>query len=198
MMETHNIETKTHGRYLVKRGASQRLLIGFHGYAENADKHLGELEKLGLDWTLVAVQALHRFYTRGDENVVASWMTRQDREDAIADNLDYVRRVVDAMAPYDTLAFAGFSQGVAMAYRAASRIACSGVIALGGDLPPDVPNLAVPVLIGRGEHDGWYTDEKLKKDLKFLPHASTCVFDGGHEWSDDFRRAAGEFLRRLS
>ena len=197
MIETHNIETKTHGRFLVKRGVSQRLLVGFHGYAENAEKHLVELEKLELDWTLVSVQALNRFYARGDELIVASWMTRQDRDDAIADNIEYVRRVVDAMAPYDTLAFLGFSQGAAMAYRAAARISCSGVIALGGDLPPDVPSLAVPVLIGRGEHDGWYTDEKLKKDLKSVPHANTCVFDGGHEWSDDFRRAASEFLRRL-
>jgi|ERR1051326_727114 predicted esterase len=197
MIETHNIETKTHGRYLVKRRTSQRLLVGFHGYAENAEKHLAELEKLELDWTLVAVQGLHRFYARGDQDVVASWMTRQDREDAISDNIEYVRRVVDAMAPYDTLAFLGFSQGAAMAYRAAAYIGCSGVIVLGGDLPPDVPSLAVPVLIGRGEHDGWYTGEKLKKDLKSLPHASTCAFDGGHEWSDEFRGAASEFLRRL-
>ena len=27
-------------------------------------------------WRLVSVQALHRFYTRGDQAVVASWMTR--------------------------------------------------------------------------------------------------------------------------
>jgi predicted esterase len=213
MIETHNIETKTHGRYLVRRGASQRLLVGFHGYAENAEKHLAEMEKLELDWTLVSVQALHRFYTRNEE-VVANWMTRQDRDDAIADNIEYVRNVVEAMKPYSTLAFIGFSQGAAMAYRAASAIACHGVLVLGGDLPPDVRSqwggdassprrgdgAAAPlqILIGRGEHDGWYTDEKLKEDLKSLPRANTCVFDGGHEWSDAFRAAASEFLRRLS
>jgi len=53
------------------------------------------------------------------------------------------------------------------------------------------------VLIGRGERDDWYNDEKLKKDLSFLPQAETCVFDGGHEWSDSFRAAAIEFLSRL-
>ena len=39
------------------------------------------------------VQALHRFYTRNDQSVVASWMTREDREHAIADNIEYLNRV---------------------------------------------------------------------------------------------------------
>jgi len=71
---------------------------------------------------LVSVQALHRFYSRGHEKVVASWMTRQDREQAIADNLGYVNRVINALladAPEVPVIFVGFSQGVAMAYRAA-------------------------------------------------------------------------------
>ena len=197
MIETHTIETKTHGRYLVRRGTNAHLLVGFHGYGESAEKHLSELEKVGVDWTLVAVQGLHRFYTRS-EDVVASWMTRQDRELAIADNIEYVRRVVDELKPSDRLVFAGFSQGAAMAYRAANAILCNGLIILGGDLPPDVATADVPVLIGRGTRDDWYTDEKLKKDLSFLPHAETRVFDGGHEWSDDFRAAAREFLSSLS
>src|SRR3954453_16521180 len=119
MNEMHIIETKTHGRYLVRRGASQRkILIGFHGYGESAERHLAELEKLNVDWTLVAVQALHPFYTKTQE-VVASWMTGQDREQAIADNIEYVRRVVDQLGVYEKLVFLGFSQGAAMAYRAA-------------------------------------------------------------------------------
>ena len=61
----------------VKRGSSH-LLVGFHGYGENAEKHLVEMESIGSGWTLASVQGLHRFYTRSEE-VVASWMTRQDR-----------------------------------------------------------------------------------------------------------------------
>ena len=197
MIETHTIETKTHGRYLLRRGTSQRLLVGFHGYGEGADKHLAELEKIAAgEWTLAAVQALNRFYTRNEE-IVASWMTRQDRELAIADNSDYVRRVVEELKPYDKLVFAGFSQGVAMAYRAANAIPCDGVIALAGDVPPEIASINIPVLIGRGTRDEWYTDEKLKKDLSFIPNAETKVFDGGHEWTDDFRAAAREFLNAL-
>ena len=197
MTETKIIETRAHGRYLVRRGENNRLLVGFHGYGENAERHLAELEKLDGDWTLVAIQALNRFYTRSEE-VVANWMTREDREIAIDDNINYVRRVIEELGPHDKLVFAGFSQGAAMAYRAAASIRCDGVFVLAGDLPPDVTGLSVPVLIGRGERDDWYSDEKLKKDLSFLPQAETCVFDGGHEWSDSFRAAARNFLRRIS
>ena len=121
MTETKIIETRTHGRYLVKRGESNRLLIGFHGYGENAERHLAELEKLDVDWTLVAIQALNRFYTRSEE-IVANWMTREDRELAIDDNIHYVHRVVEELGPHERLVFAGFSQGAAMAYRAAASI----------------------------------------------------------------------------
>ena len=49
-------------------------------------------------------------------------MTRQDRDDMIADNIEYVDRVVAAAAPPGVpLVTAGFSQGVAMAFRAGVR-----------------------------------------------------------------------------
>ena len=201
MADAHVIETKTHGRYLVRRASSQRLLVGFHGYGENAEKHLEELEKIdGIgDWNLAAIQGLHRFYNRAEE-VIASWMTRQDRELAIADNIEYVHAVVDALKPYDTLVFAGFSQGAAMAYRAATHIECNALLILGGDLPPDVTEISAPVLLGRGERDDWYSHEKFEKDLNYLRtqvNVTTCVFDGGHEWSDEFRETAAAFLRSL-
>ena len=50
---------------------------------------------------LVSVQGLHRFYQRRTNEVIASWMTRQDRELAIADNLAYVEGVIDAASRDD-------------------------------------------------------------------------------------------------
>ena len=196
--DIRTIATTVHGRYLLRPGPPERLLVGFHGYAESAAVSLREMLSIpGIGaWSVAAVQALHRFYTR-DQNVVANWMTREDRELAIADNTEYVRRVVAELPPAKTLVFLGFSQGTAMAYRAAAAIPCQGVIALGGDVPPDVPASSLPrVLIGRGTRDEWYSAEKLQKDVRYLEDVTTCVFDGGHEWSDEFRRAAGEFLMR--
>ena len=212
----HTIAATTHGRYLVEPADTSGpapLLVGFHGYGEHVERHLAELDRIpgSPRWTRVAVQALHRHYSDSRRHVVGSWMTRQDRELAIADNITYVSDVVNAVrSAYDTsggLVYCGFSQGVAMAYRAALRAGqpCRGVIALGGDVPPELqtaPDLAWPrILIGRGRLDEWYTQAKMDADVAFLEStgapAAPRVFDGGHEWTDDFRAEAGRFLARL-
>lgn len=206
----HLIATPTHGRCLVDvppDSAPRPLLLGFHGYAESAAIQLDALRRIddGDQWLRVSVQALHRFYDR-TQRIVASWMTREDREAAIADNIAYARRVVAEItrdyAVSGPLVVAGFSQGAAQAYRAAAALAgCRGVIALGGDVPPDVAPLAAtlpPVLIGRGVGDEWYTAAKLAADRGVLTAAGVVVtvaeFDGGHEWGEAFVEAARTWL----
>lgn len=197
-MLTGNVPAMVHGRYLYEERGS-RLLVGFHGYAELADGNMSELQKLDCDWSLLSIQALHPFYTRNG-SIVASWMTSLDREQAIADNLAYVRTAIEAVRPSSSVVVSGFSQGAAMAARAAAHLPCSGLVMLGGDVPPDVRRDDVhlpPVLLGRGARDEWYTDEKFKSDLAWLEprtRVTRCVFAGGHEWSDAFREAATEFL----
>ena len=210
------IPATTIGAYLVDVPATRLhapLLVGFHGYGQNAEACLHELRRIprSSECFLVAVEALHRFYDRRHSDVVGSWMTKADRGEAIANNVAYVASVLAALAP-DTagdggLAYVGFSQGASMAYRAAARgpRPAMGVIALGGDVPPDVgddPTAALPpVLIGRGRGDEWYTEEKLATDLERLRARRTEVevvrFDGGHEWTDAFRDAAAAFLDRV-
>ncbi|MDQ3283952.1 MAG: phospholipase [Acidobacteriota bacterium] len=202
-MQTITVETVTHGRVLYLDRGAERLLVSFHGYGEDAAANLAEIERIpGIArWSVAAVQALHPFYTRSGA-VVGSWMTSLDRELAIADNIAYVQRVLAQLPQPRTLVFAGFSQGAAMAARAAAHAApCAGVVLLGGDVPPEIvndPDVALPpVLLGRGTRDEWYTDEKFRRDLAFLESkakVARCVFGGGHEWSDAFRSAMGEFL----
>jgi predicted esterase len=214
----HTIAAGVHGRYLVggpSRAHPAGLLVGFHGYAQNAALMAADLETIdgAGDWLRVSVQGLHRFYTKSGQ-VVASWMTSEDRELAIADNVAYVAHVVeqvraghadrlDAGAPVVLL---GFSQGTAMAYRAAAAASfpCAGVIALGGDVPPEIRASSArlpPVLLGHGSADEWYTHEKLAVDVAYLEGASEgftiCEFAGGHEWTDAFRAEAAAFLRAL-
>jgi predicted esterase len=156
-------------------------------------------------WLIVAVQALHRFYEKGGD-VVASWMTKEDRELAIADNIAYVGRVLTAVrAEYATrapLVFAGFSQGVAMAFRAAASQQADGLIVIGADVPPDViAGTGVPlppVLFARGSRDGLYPAEQHEKDLQALEGLRVPVdrltFEGGHEWTPELLAAAGRAL----
>lgn len=211
-MDTRTIATGTHGRYLVDvPDLSRATLIGFHGYQENAAITFEVLRQIaaGRSIGIVSIQGLHRFYTRAND-VVAGWMTKEDRELAIADNVAYVAKVLSAVADEygitRPLIYAGFSQGVAMAYRAAALVQrpCDGVIALAGDVPPDVAPLAssLPkVLIGRGSEDKWYTADKAAGDRRVLEPAGVTVteevFEGGHVWAPEFIAKAGAFVDEL-
>jgi len=44
--QEHTIAATVHGRFLVRPGPPERLLIGFHGYAETAEIHIDELLKI--------------------------------------------------------------------------------------------------------------------------------------------------------
>ena len=214
--EVHAVSTPTHGRVLVRRsdGPARGVLAGFHGYSETAAIQMTRLEQIaaGRPWTLLSIQGLHRFYRGRSQEVGASWMTREDRETAIADNLAYVAgalRLVDADAAGGVV-FAGFSQGVAMAYRAAllgtQPRAARGVIAVGGDVPPELladPRLTFPPLwIARGSSDEWYTAAKFDADVAALRARGVSftpfVYDAPHDWTPAVSAAAGAWLDDLS
>ena len=216
-MEERTIAAVCTGRYLLSRpsgDAGAPLLVGCHGYGENARGHLEQLDRIpGAEtWVRCAVEALHPFYNTKTGEVVGCWMTSRDRELAIEDNVGYVARVIAAVrrevACSDVLVLAGFSQGTAMAYRAAIRsgFRCRGLIILAGDVPPELQGDGhhpfPPVLLGRGSADAWYSDEKMRRDLEVLAArgaaVTTCVFEGGHEWGRDFVDAAGAFLKGLA
>ena len=210
-MIERTIATTTHGRFLVAPASAlpAPLLVGFHGYAEPAGAMLDRLLSIpGADrWLLVSIQGLNRFYQRRTNEVIAGWMTRQDRELAIADNLAYVAAALDAASrEWPTKAptiFSGFSQGVAMAFRAAAAAGASAVIAAGGDVPPEIPRdrLAAiqSVVLCRGTRDEWYSAEKFAADRRRLSDAGVAVtaveFDGGHEWSREVIAAASRLLQ---
>jgi predicted esterase len=208
----HTIEAITHGRYLTLSPAQSDvvgLLVGFHGQAETAATQMAHLQDVRADrpWLLLSIQGLNRFYTRRGD-IVAGWMTREDRELAIADNVAYVRQVVaavvaDAGQAARRLVFCGFSQGGQMAYRSAafSGHRADGIVVLAADMPPDAADRAstLPrVLLGRGSSDEWYTEEKARLDVGRLKVAGVRVeehvFDAGHEWHPSFVARAGRFL----
>jgi predicted esterase len=229
MIETLSIPTQTHGRVLVKRhrvSFSEKrhpmsnpgvTVVGFHGYAQSAEDMMDVLQRISSSesLTLVSVQALHRFYTRGDQKIVASWMTRQDREEAITDNVAYVGRLLDTVKTTSGVVFSettpdvvflGFSQGVAMAYRAAllGKHQAAGIVALGGDIPPDVKDVPAgkwpKVLVEAGLKDEWYTSDKISADEEFLKQHGVAHQihrrDAGHEVTDEMLASVAEFIAR--
>jgi predicted esterase len=210
------VATSIHGRYLATPPAvpgPAPILAGFHGYAESAETQLERLKAIpeSSRWLTISVQALHRFYQRRMNLVVASWMTSQDREVAIEDNLAYVSKCINTAigesAGLPAVVFAGFSQGVAMAFRAAvsSRHRVLGVIAVGGDIPPEITpgQLArLPaVLIARGVNDELYGEEQFTQDEKRLLACSVRVralrLSAGHEWPGELTEPESQFLNEL-
>lgn len=206
----HTVETAIHGRYLVRAADSKSVIVGFHGYGESAEDHFARLLRTpGSDaWVVASIQGLHRFYDRRANRVVASWMTSEDRELMVADNLAYVTRVVQKVRDttgIERLVFAGFSQGVAMAFRAATAWSSSrpSVIAVGGDVPPELDAVALgalsSVLICRGAEDKWYGPDTFNNDVRRLKEAEVdvepLVLTCGHEWNSDIAEAAARFLR---
>jgi predicted esterase len=211
-MIEHRVKTTTHGRYLVRQPDVQPapVLLGFHGYAERAEVQLDRLRAIpGAErWCLVSIQGLHRFYRPRTADVVASWMTRQDRDLAIADNLAYVTAVLETVtAEYGTrppLVLAGFSQGVSMAFRAAVHATPqrAAVMAVGGDVPPELGPEALghisAALVCRGALDALYSAEQFTRDIERLRESGVSVrrhdFGGGHEWPAEMSDAAACFL----
>lgn len=208
------------GRYLVwrgpKAGENPPLLVATHGYGEDAGAILREVRRIPNveRWLVTSVEAPHPFYTKTGD-VVRSWMTKIDREQAIANNTAYVTDVVESVKhsekTSEVLVFVGFSQGVAMAWRGLAGclrrgMDVHGLLALAADVPPDIaadpPPGIPPVLLGRGTSDGWYSAKKMEQDLKTLEKlkidVTPCVFEDGHVWAAEYLAAADVFLRRVS
>jgi predicted esterase len=212
-MDVHSVATTTHGRVLLRRAVSDArgVVAGFHGYLENAAIQMERLETIpGIDaWTLLSLQGLNRVYRGRTSRVVAGWMTREDREEAIADNVAYAQaalRLVDGTSP-PRLVCAGFSQGGAMAFRAGTLagLSAAGIIAVGSDVPPELladSSLQFPpVLLARGSEDEWYTADKFDADVTALRargvDVEPFVYDGPHEWNEDVSLAIARWLARI-
>ena len=210
--ERHVAPLIVHGAYLVVSGPpGAPLVVGCHGYGETAEHHLAEMRNIAGSerYCLCSIEAPHPFYRRSGE-VVRSWMTREDRELAIEDNIRYVTSVITAVRREQKtgpgLFFTGFSQGAAMAWRGAVRcgLPVSGLMVLAGDVPPDIAELdgahIPPVLLARGDTDAWYDEAKMDADLATLEklgaEVELLVFSGGHEWSEPFHLACGRMIDR--
>lgn len=224
-VEIHHVHASVAGRVLVRRPAARSLrgvLLGFHGYAETAETQLARLAAVAGadDWLLVSAQALNRFYRGRSQETVAGWMTRQDRDLAIAANVGYVDRILgdivrkicaEGDSPLKVpvpLVYVGFSQGVAMAFRAATlgTAVAAGIVACGGDVPPELlgdPGTKFPsALLIRGARDEWYTAAKLAADAGALRArgvvVATVTIDAGHEWTDEVAVACGPFIAAIA
>ena len=209
--KSFHIQTKVNGSYIIqepKDKSKSPLLFGFHGYGETAEDQMNLLQQIpGIEkWTVCSVRALHPFYnTRA--KIGYCWMTSQDRELSIRENVDYVNSIVaEVKKSYpvnNTIVFHGFSQGTAMVCRAAllGDFPANGVILLGGDIPPEFEKLdkMKRILLARGKRDKFYSSIRWRKDVVHVENSNVeshvCEFNGGHYGHADYYKAVGDFLK---
>jgi len=216
MMTEHHLAVTRTARYFAIGGSDgagddanglRELWIVCHGYGQLAAKFLEPFVPLAAPWRrIVAPEGLSRFYldrsrvgVNTQAGVGATWMTREDREHEIADQIAYLDALLDRLLPVSSpshvrLCVLGFSQGVATVTRwlVRGRRARPGMLVLwAGSVPADV-DLAdlggllagAPVVFAIGASDelaSWAAaDVEVGRFTTAGIHARLVTFNGGH------------------
>lgn len=201
-MKLQKIRTEKTARYFMLGEPGRKietLLIVCHGYAQLADEFLAQFEGLQNETRLiVAPEGLHRFYHRGGaDKVVASWMTKEEREDDIRDYIVYLDKVYlelgSQLEKNVRVILLGFSQGAATASRWASfgfhRFEIQELILFCGFFPPDLPPTGISeqikITVVTASEDKFVPVEQEKTQLEMMrkisPGLKHIRFDGKHE-----------------
>lgn len=210
LLRVQTLATTRTARYAMAgcaAGAAQRWWMGLHGYGQTAASFLKPVAPVvPADTLCVAAEGLNRFYRempRPDgshlQRVGATWMTRENREDDIADTVAWLTRLhahVQAEVPRGDATLFGvlaFSQGVATALRwlAHARLSPRMLVLWAGGLPHDVDAAVLHgvlqhtrVVVVTGTRDAFVTDTRVREMQDTLRvwqlHAEWQTFDGEH------------------
>lgn len=186
----------------------RELWFALHGYGQLARDFIHGVSAAD-DGTrlIVAPEALSRFYSTqatprhprpAQETVGASWMTRDDRDDEIADQMVWLQQVLQtyrSRVPPDTpITLLGFSQGAATAVRWVDlgKVAPAHLILWGAfpelTLPPTSPVWQTRCTLVVGDRDTFLPAERVTAERARLDSAGfrhTFVsFSGGHRLDD--------------
>ena len=196
--------------------AVRELWIVLHGYGQLASRFVGGFGAIDDGSRLiVAPEALSRFYdarsplaSHAAAEVGASWMTREDRADEIADQAHWLAQVLETyrsrVAGDVSLTVLGFSQGAAAASRWVARggVAPAHLICWGASLAPELdlsagaPLASTRCTVVVGERDEFVSAEQVAAERARLAAARFAhVFErfaGGHRLDDvTLARVAG-------
>jgi len=179
--------------------------VVLHGYGQLAADFIGHISSVvSPNRCVVEPEGLSRFYVDGlehHEEVGASWMTREERSNEIADYVAYLDDVVRHLRPngHDpSVRVLGFSQGAATASRWALRgkTTVDRLVLWGGaplhdlDLATHADALwAMNLTLVVGTDDPYVTDERRAAVRRRLAQHDIPVtvhtFEGGHRLDDD-------------
>ena len=216
-----NARTFEHRHITVPRTARYAIMGSFdaaltevwivcHGHGQLAARFLSRFIALEReDRLFVAPEGLSRYYLgaqnavhRPDSPVGATWMTREDRDAEIEDQINYLDRVHDEIfSRVDRKAVRlwvlGFSQGVATVARwlARGRVTADRPVLWAGMIPPELDasggralSARAPVTIVVGDTDEFATPKVVAAQEAKLRELGVpykkIAFEGGHDISD--------------
>lgn len=121
-MEQKIVITNTARYFTHGNPQAKNLIVALHGYGQLASYFIQKFEFLDPEkYFVIAPEGLHRFYLNGTSGRVgASWMTKENREDDIANYLNYLETLLTEILSknqYNKKILLGFSQGGATASR---------------------------------------------------------------------------------
>ena len=190
----------------------RELWVALHGYGQLAASLAHDLGAIDDGSRLIiAPEGLSRFYfakpfeSHREAPVGASWMTRADRLEEIADYLEWLQLAYEhhaqPLAPGTPLVVLGFSQGAATASRwvASGRIAPQHFICWGAGIAPELdvgegsPLRRPRVTLVHGSRDRLVSAEAVRAERARLDAAGFpydyLEFEGGHRLDDDSLRS---------
>ena len=192
-MKNHLISSRTY-RYFTHGniGKANKLLFVLHGYGQLAEFFIRKFHFLEDDYFIVAPEGMHRFYLKGSSGRVgASWMTKEDREADIKDNINYLNQLYDVISSnkkFDQIILLGFSQGGATAARWFNSFQkqIDAHISWASVYPPDLEltthkkNKSNYFAIG--DKDEYFSEQSLKETIIFYENMNytTYTFNDKH------------------
>ena len=185
----------------------------FHGYGQLATEFIQEFAYIA-DGTryFIAPEGLSRFYCSGSSGKVgASWMTREERLDEIADYLTYTNAVYENVTreisqEHTKSVLLGFSQGVSTVCRWLEQVSVRAdrLILWAGTIPPEVdlwkikahyPALEVILVVGTKDQfakPGMIREDEERLEKSEL-HYQKVRFEGKHELHPPTLRKLSDF-----
>lgn len=202
-MQEHHLSVSRTARYftLGSLGSNtQRVWFVLHGYGQLAQFFIKKFEVLNDGKTfVVAPEALSRFYLEGvTGRVGASWMTREERPQEIADYVAYLNQLYDTVLEGQDFSklqinLLGFSQGNATVLRwlNSDHVRCDRLVIWAGFFGNGISDVIDPIKLAKvsttlayGTQDEYLVQIDLDKygaDIQAaIPHLQIVTFDGKH------------------
>jgi predicted esterase len=202
----HHLRTPRTARFYLLgevTAGTRELWVACHGYAQLARFFARPFAGIvSPERAVVVPEALNRYYFETapgvhglDARVAATWMTREDREQEIADYVEYldnlVEHVVGDVAPDVRITALGFSQGTATVSRwvARGRTPVERVVLWGAGLPPELepsPSLfgGAELVIAIGNQDEHVSEAAVARQEARLREGRRAYrlvrYEGGH------------------